>query len=1560
MARTSSKNSSGKSGQKDQTRRRRRSSARLRASTLGFANVKIEGGFLPHEMLTQIASRVSDLPGLRETDYNVTPGERLDERITAVWGRLKKTWELYKAERDRVNERGETVSLVTLTRKQWLLPLFKELDYGNLTARRGLLEINGSRLTLSHDLPYPVALNLVAYNQDLDSRCENARGPKLPSPHSQMQQFLNLRRDQMQELLGAKGDYLWGIITNGDKFRILRENSSLSRASYLEFDLATIMSNDQFADFYLFYLIAHSTRLAPRTEEEKYDAAVEAEGSESEEDGDASSGSLERRVDTRCWLEVWRATGIESGTRALGELQLGVKTAIEILGAGFRAYNNKLDERLATNEISIQEYYRMLLRLIYRMVFLLIAEDRGLLFTDSSSDSDLVRKARHSLYAQSYSISRLRALARRVKGSAHDDLWRQLRQTFAWLVAGYPTLDLPALGYVLYGSSDQKHKNDPMSDPHDLSHYNLRNNDLLGALRALTFTTRNVILQKVDYRNLGVEEIGGVYESLLEYFPKFEGSRFELREASGNARKTSGSYYTPPELVASLLDTTLDEVVKERLKECDAQLARECETDREKIRKRKIDTLLDLKICDPSCGSGHFLVGAARRLGMRIAQIRTDDLEPSASELRNATREVIARCVYGVDINPQAVELCKLSLWIESNCPGMAFMFLEHKIKTGNSIIGINEDIVTLVRRGIPDAAYEPLPTGDDKGACKYLKDTNRTHQTTMKVGSGGLQIPKLGEDLCKRTEEIEEDKDDTVADYERKKKGYDAITLTLSQRLLPVSNMWCGAFVQEKKDPLSEYMIIHDILLATLDNGGRNLSDHMRAYLERLSADYQFFHWNLEFPTVFESARRGFDVVVGNPPWERVKLQEREWFADRSEEVMQAPNKAERDKIIATFKHASEELESAPEEKKSLLEKHAKLYEEFHHAKRKAEATSHFLRNSGRYPLCGRGDVNIYAIFAELYLELVAPTGRIGYILPSGIATDATTATFFRSIVSIGALRNLYDFENRKKLFPKPDSRMKFALLTLAGSEVPTDSEGIECSFFNWNASESTEEGHILTLTESDFALFNPNTKTSPIFRGKEDKLLTKAIYRRAPILLKEAPEDEQPGGKKGKNEPKNPWGVSFKAMFHMSGDSHLFRRRDQLEGSYELRGNRFYRPGAQEPEFLPLYEAKMIHQFNHRFGDYSDLLKGSKSTQLPTVPTERLCDPNYVVLPRYWVRVEEVRRRMPEGLSFLLGYRNIGRGTDIRTAINGLSPVCGVGNSYTVTLLTPQYMLNCLFAGFYADSCSFIRDFVVRNKIGGINFNFYILNQNPTLPPETYLAQCAFPFTESAELIDNANTQALQAQRTRNDQTEAEAIRRAESTQKTFFDQQRLDLPQKESQAEPVATIPAGSYATWILPRVFELTYTAWDLQAFAESLGDHGAPFVWDEDRRFLLRCELDALFFGLYLGFGQWRPATEYPEPQQEKAELTALFPTPLQALDHVMKSFPIVERTERDNAHRVSLVDAELTRRGFNAENRYPSHAVIRAMYQQMSQCAASHTPFESWLAPGERTQIPRK
>ncbi len=465
-----------------------------------------------------------------------------------------------------------------------------------------------------------------------------------------------------------------------------------------------------------------------------------------------------------------------------------------------------------------------------------------------------------------------------------------------------------------------------------------------------------------------------------------------------------------------------------------------------------------------------------------------------------------------------------------------------------------------------------------------------------------------------------------------------------------------------------------------------------------------QAFVWEVRFPAVFERANRGFDCVIGNPPWERIKLQEREFFALSAPHIAGAVSAADRRRLIGR-----------------LEQENPDLHRHYQDAAQTAAKTLQHVRDCGRFPLSGKGDVNTYTLFAELARSLVTADGRVGLLVPSGIATDNSTRQFFGQLVESDSLIALYDFENKKPYFPDVHRSFKFSMLVFhAHGTVASTSDFF---FFAHDVGDLDDKARHIELSARDIALVNPNTRTCPIFRTRRDAELTRTIYRRVPVLWDRT---RKQGG--------NPWGVRFLRMFDQTNDAELFRPADALvKEGFKLEGNVWRK---RKRTFLPLYEAKMVQAYDHRAAsvviDPSNWVR-----QGQTEPTS-LADhqnPEFVTQPRWWVDAGEVLRTVPEPVQpAYLCYKDVTSPTNERTMIAAFVPLAGVVNSAPLIIIDPEWSPRrtcCLLANLN----SFALDFVARQKVGGVHLNFFIVEQLPLFSPDAYDVKCPWKPNESLE---------------------------------------------------------------------------------------------------------------------------------------------------------------------------------------------------------------------------------
>lgn len=1246
--------------------------------------LKVEGALLQPDMIARIAEL--DAAQQSEADYGLDPREKLREVAQTKFALAQSLHARYAG-----SDKGPQATRRFLS--NMFTQVFEFTDLAPVTP----IVAQGRSFALGH-----AALG--------------GRAPIVFAPSGQIDganaQFADDGRrraaaQMLQEYLNADDAALWGLVCDGATLRLYRDNAALTRPAFIEADLARIFDADapRMADFAALWLIIHASRFGPA--------------------GAAPSD---------CALERWREEGRKQGATAREKLREGVEAALLELGRGLLEHpsNGQLEAELRNGKLTPQAYLQGLLRLVYQFIFILTAEDRDVLHVPPPGDADAFAmwRATRGVYAGGYSLARLRDRAiKRQHRDRHGDSWDGVKILLRALWRGEPRLALPALG-GLFARGEVR-------DFHDCELSNAR---LHEAIFRLAWIRTEAGLQRVNWRDMETEELGSVYESLLELSPRVFGAEpFTFIDTRGNDRKTTASYYTPDSLVQALLDETLDPLIEETVKGKDAEQA--------------VTALLDLKIIDPACGSGHFLLAAARRLATRIAQLKSPGA-PSPAEFRHWLREAARRCLFGVDRNPMAVELAKVALWIETVEPGKPLTFLDAHIRCGDSLLGIYD--LAALQQGIPDEAYAPL-TGDDKEAAKSWKARNKAERDGRAQGELGLFAPPPG--LLDAARALDARDEDDLASVEAKAEAFRALLTGPDRWRMEVAcDLYIAAFLLPKTAPPGRSAGETTAFIPTSRDvwdklAGQQPYSLVEAQGIDAAREARAFHWPLEFPQVFfpgAARKSGFDLAIGNPPWERIKLQEQEFFAARAPDIAAAPNAAARQELIQA-------LASKP-----VGSHERRLHENFQVAKRSAEASSIFARTTasagGRFPLTGAGDVNTYALFSELFATIA---DRAGAIVPTGVATDATTAPFFSNLVSTKRLAALIDFENRQLIFPEVYFRVRFCILAL--------SKNVSTARF---ASLLTDVAMLADprrnyqLEIDEVKKINPNTATAPMFRSRADAELTKTIYLRTPVLSESS---DSPNA--------DPWCIEFARLFDMSNDSAVFRTAVQLTSEGFTRDDRDWKH-PNGTRYVPLMEAKMIHYYDHRFAGYEQRGADRGFRVLPETTDSEHSDPAFEITPYYWVPEAELDTRLAgASRNWLFGFKDVTSIGNERTVICSPFPRSAVGHTLPIvrSTLAPEKLVALI-----ACLSSLTLDFVARQKVAGLHLTYTYVRQFAVPPPEAFTAD---------------------------------------------------DI-------------------AFIVPRVVELSYTSHSMRPFAEELGFNGPPFAWDDDRRALLRAELDARIARLY--------------------------------------------------------------------------------------------------------------
>lgn len=766
-----------------------------RRAQLGFEALAIEGGLLTPDFLVAIAGL--EAPRQSPTDYRVPRGIQARDEIGRAWRIAEAHWQDVES---AVAAGGSVARPMTAI-------LRDAFGWSSLSTATGPRMMNHRAFPISaFALGETVPVVLASPSIDLDkATAEFGDGQKRRSAFGLVQEYLN-----------ASSASFWGVTTNGLALRITRDNASLTRPAWIEADLARIMREERYADFSGLWLLLHESRFG-------------ATGSPAHE----------------CPLEAWRAASAAAGTAARDRLRAGVEAALRELGAGFLKHpgNDSLRERLQSGALDPAGYQQQLLRLVYRLIFLLVAEERDLLHPDGSEPA--VRE----LYRDGYSLGRLRErAARRRAHDRHDDVWAGLQVVWRACARGEARLGIPALGGLF-----AEHQTP------DLDSARIANRFLLSAVYRLTWLEERDTLVRVNWRDMGTEELGSVYESLLELVPvvrddarhfgfmgdTLPGEGRAERQTRGHARKLTGSYYTPDSLVQALLDSALDPVAQRAESASDPERA-----------------ILSLAILDPACGSGHFLLGAARRLASRLARVRSDGT-PSPAAYRTALRDVITHCIYGVDKNAMAIELARIALWLEAIDPGRPLAFLDHHLVHGDAILGVMDP--SPLEQGIPDEAFSPL-TGDSKDVAKELKKRNAhtRKQLERERADGQFVLTFATDEWARRLTAVDAMSDGSLDAVAAKEAALRAVLASDANRSRFAQDAYLAAFLLPKTAE-TKGSIPTTGTLRDLAAGVAPAAATVGAVNE-IARTTPFLHWSVAFAPIM--ARGGFDVVLGNPPW--------------------------------------------------------------------------------------------------------------------------------------------------------------------------------------------------------------------------------------------------------------------------------------------------------------------------------------------------------------------------------------------------------------------------------------------------------------------------------------------------------------------------------------------------------------------------------------------------------------------------------------------------------------------------------------------------------------------
>ena len=1175
----------------------------------------------------------------------------------------------------------------------------------------------------------------------LDTRDENDKAVS-GTPHGQILRYLSTAE------IASESRIRWGILTNGGVWRLYDHRARPRASGYFEANLAKLLDPGNEDDLRVFQLLFRR-----------------------------DSFTLQKGA-TTTFLEAALAEGRRYEERVAQDLS----------GVVFERVFPSLVQAIAdaTNK-SLSKIREAALIFLYRLLFVLYAEDRGLLPVNDSryDDYGLRKRVRDDI---------ARRMTDNDTFSSHaTSYYDHLMSLFKLIDKGDPSIGLPPYNGGLFAPEaaalleEARLPDKPIAHIiYDLSHTGDSQDDR----------------RFVNYRDMSVQQLGSIYERLLEREPVHEDGKIVIRP-NPYARKDSGSFFTPQELVDLIVERTLKPLAEERLKafedkaaELKSQRRPKAERKAELLKLDPAEAVLNLKVLDPAMGSGHFLVTAVDFLSDYIAELieyvpavpewrDADYVSPLVqrvatirNEIRQRAKEadwvmdesqltdqaiirrmVLKRCIYGVDKNPLTVELAKVSLWLHSFTVGAPLSFLDHHLRCGDSLVGLR----------VQDATDDLHRLGGMFASSAIAGAENATE---------GMQS-------------IEEMSDADVAEVRKSAALFHGVEKKTAE-LRGLLNAFCGlrwftAGMKKKDRAEFERPLVRMLGLQPADafklltRGPEHMgevppdcdaiawSEYVELWKKTKSIAERegFLHWEVVFPGVWHhwqstSPEGGFDAVIGNPPWDLIEQPATEWFPLRGDKTVWPARGAERTALIKRRIASGDEL--------------AIKYDA---VRQQAAMLRDFVRSTSDYPLLSSGRINLYSLFVERAMSLIKPDGFVGLLTPSGIYADEPAARFFEYITTSGRMGGLFDFENRRlgtdlpPFFPDVDSRFKFCALIFGGEERRFDET--KYAFFLHDTKEIHDEDRCFPLTPEDFIRVNPNTGTAPVFRTRRDAEITRRAYQRNPVLVN-----------KSEGEERMLWPLQhIRGMFNLTTDFLLFRTAAQLEGDgfYPVDGNKWKRGNEL---YLPHYQGRMIHQFDHR---WSSVCVNPHSRHNPYVndelTKEQHADPSFLPTPQYWAPARQVEDIVPESRGWSVGYRDIARPTDARTMIASIMPWSG--SDLAIRLIIPSavgfnaHAASCLLANFN----SFAFDFVTRQKVQGTHLSWYILEQLPIVAPDDY----ARPFgaTTARDLVRD---------------------------------------------------------------HVLRLTYTAHDMAPFARDLGYDGPPFVWDEEERRHLRARLDALYFHLY--------------------------------------------------------------------------------------------------------------
>ena len=1007
-----------------------------------------------------------------------------------------------------------------------------------------------------------------------DKTLDTGKANRNENPHHQLQGYLNNLRVH------------FGFLTNGRVWRIYDVAKVTAKKTYVEFDLEAICALADDAErtraLALFAFFFGRNAYVPA------DAAGQPT---------AIKQAIAESADFT--LEV------EENLKAVIYGFAGEDSLFEIMGRAIYQANVK-------SKPSMMAVYENSVVLLFRLLFVVYFEDKN---------AALLSK--HPFYKR-YSLNAIfNSLPDKADsnthGHLHDGVYA-LKQLFELLDEGAEDIDIPLFNGGLF---------DPQRAPLLLQPKIFDNATLLQILEKLLFSTERgttLFSTRRDFKNMSVTHLGRIYEGLLEfrfekateaavyleyettatrgkaieaYFDAYDNATIRkekgfraLREISvkkgevylksaSNSRKTSASYYTP----ASLSQPLVEAAVKKALATAGMRGL----------------PLMDLKILDNACGSGHFLVEALNYLtDLALERLETDpDLQQLVSQ-ENAKiaeqlkalnldfvpedgqilkRALLKRCIFGVDLNPFAVELARLSLWMDSFIFGTPLSFIEHHVQHGNALMGAS--VQEFIDYNATEAKQDDMFVENLSGRFDELR-------TVM--------------------QELDAMRDTTAAEVEASKrlwKNSIAPKLNLLSRAL---SFICTrrVLLAEGDKKACELLDKTPGLITQLFDDGKGKSAALKQ-VEAYALKFHFFHYEVAFPEAFSGAQQGFDIIVGNPPWDKTKFADTDFFPQFHSNYRSLKNteKAAVQKRLLESPHIDAAYRSALNDK---------------------DVANEYYKDKTVFPLNkGAGDGNLFRLFVERNLGLLNVGGNLAYVLPSALMFEEGSMGLRKHIFTHCQMPFFWSFENRYGIFPDVDSRYKFALMQVVNAPPDVASAPIDTAFYVLDAADlKRPETHVAYPLATVKAL-SPEQWALMELRDGSDLPILQKCYSTFPALSAD-------------------W-LNFRRELHMTDDKDLFIEK-------------------QSPGLLPLFEGKMIWQYSHKLDTPQYWLDETAFDQrLHSKELHRMAQDLGAAKSEVAKRATAVRY---DREFVRLACREVARDTDERTLIFGLLPInCGLGHT-------------------------------------------------------------------------------------------------------------------------------------------------------------------------------------------------------------------------------------------------------------------------------------------------------